>query len=99
MAEPPPWRSAPAALVRGITKSGYLVNLAGGIRGGPDSGGRSGLQRQRAARALGLLCRGSSGDGRQHSPAPFATDTRGTIYFNNTGVAVPAGMAGAAPLQ
>ena len=29
----------------------------------------------------------------------FATDTRGTIYFNNTGAAVPAGMAGATPLQ
>jgi hypothetical protein len=29
----------------------------------------------------------------------FATDTRGTIYFNNTGTPVPPGMAGASPLQ
>ena len=29
----------------------------------------------------------------------FGTDTRGTIYFNNTGAAVAAGMAGASVLQ
>jgi prepilin-type N-terminal cleavage/methylation domain-containing protein len=29
----------------------------------------------------------------------FGTDVRGTIYFNNTGTAVAAGMAGANPLQ
>ena len=29
----------------------------------------------------------------------FATDTRGTIYFNNAGAAIPAGMAGASVLQ
>ena len=29
----------------------------------------------------------------------FATDTRGTIFFNNTGATVPAGMAGANVLQ
>ena len=29
----------------------------------------------------------------------FATDSRGTIYFLNTGVLIPAGMAGASVLQ
>jgi type IV pilus assembly protein PilA len=29
----------------------------------------------------------------------FATDTRGTIYFHNTGAAIAAGMAGASVLQ
>jgi type IV pilus assembly protein PilA len=29
----------------------------------------------------------------------FGTDTRGTIYFNNSGTTVPAGMAGASVLQ
>jgi hypothetical protein len=29
----------------------------------------------------------------------FATDTRGTIYFNNTGAAIAAGMGGASVLQ
>jgi hypothetical protein len=29
----------------------------------------------------------------------FASDSRGTIYFLNTGVVIPAGMAGASPLQ
>src|SRR5262245_22448905 len=29
----------------------------------------------------------------------FATDSRGTIYFMNTGVVIPAGMAGANVLQ
>ncbi len=29
----------------------------------------------------------------------FATDTRGTIYFDNTGTAITAGMAGASVLQ
>jgi type IV pilus assembly protein PilA len=29
----------------------------------------------------------------------FATDTRSTLYFNNTGAPIPAGMAGASVLQ
>ena len=29
----------------------------------------------------------------------FATDSRGTIYFLNTGAVIPAGMAGANVLQ
>ena len=29
----------------------------------------------------------------------FATDTRGTLYFNNTGAPIPPGMAGASTLQ
>jgi hypothetical protein len=29
----------------------------------------------------------------------FATDTRSTIYFLNAGTPIPAGMAGALPLQ
>ena len=36
---------------------------------------------------------------RRAAKAAFATDTRGTIYFLNTGAAIAAGMAGASVLQ
>jgi len=80
-------------------KSGYTVTLGG------DTGAVAGLAAGAACNnnAAALISAyfanatpvtvGSSG---QRS---FATDTRGTIYFLNTGVAIAAGMAGASPLQ
>jgi prepilin-type N-terminal cleavage/methylation domain-containing protein len=90
---------SPDLNANGIAKSGYLVNLAG------DTGAVQIL-------AAGAACNTNaqpvvSAYFAEDHPAnvgstgqrAFATDTRGTIFFNNTGVPVPAGMAGASPLQ
>src|SRR5437016_234841 len=90
---------SPDLSTNGVTKSGYVVNLAG------DTGAVQIL-------AAGAACNNNAQPAMsayfaEDHPATagstgqrsFATDTRGTIYFNNTGAAVPAGMAGATPLQ
>ena len=90
---------SPDLNANGITKSGYVVNVAG------DTGAVQIL-------AAGAACNNNTQPAlsayfAEDHPATagstgqraFATDTRGTIYFNNTGAAVPAGMAGATPLQ
>jgi type IV pilus assembly protein PilA len=90
---------SPDLNVNGITKSGYVVTLA------VDTGAVQIL-------AAGAACNNNSQPAvsayfaEAHPQTPgttgqraFATDTRGTIYFNNTGTPVPPGMAGASPLQ
>jgi prepilin-type N-terminal cleavage/methylation domain-containing protein len=90
---------SPDLAVNGVTKSGYIVNLA------PDTGAV-------AVTLAAATCNASAnpamsayfaeahpvtvGSTGQRS---FATDSRGTIYFNNTGVTIAAGMAGASVLQ
>jgi type IV pilus assembly protein PilA len=83
----------------GVTKSGYLVTLAADT---------SAVTITVASKT----CNGSTKDavsayfGEAHpvtvgstGQRAFGTDTRGTIYFNNTGAALTAGMSGANPLQ
>jgi prepilin-type N-terminal cleavage/methylation domain-containing protein len=90
---------SPDLNVNGTTKSGYVVNLAG------DTGAAQIL-------AAGAACNNNSQPvvsayfAEDHPATPgttgqraFATDTRNTIYFNNTGVPITAGMSGASPLQ
>jgi hypothetical protein len=83
----------------GVLKSGYTITLA------PDTGAvavtlaantcnKSANDAVSAYYAHGEpVTVGSTG---QRS---FATDSRGTIYFLNTGAVIPAGMAGASVLQ
>src|SRR5438445_9462441 len=90
---------SPDLNANGITKSGYVVNVAGdtGAVQILAAGAACNVNGQPALRAYFAedhpATAGSTGQ------RAFATDTRGTIYFNNTGAAVPAGMAGATPLQ
>jgi type IV pilus assembly protein PilA len=90
---------SPDLSTNGVTKSGYVVNVAG------DTGAVQIL-------AAGAACNNNTQPAmsayfaEDHPATPgstgqrsFATDTRGTIYFNNTGAAIPAGMAGATVLQ
>ena len=90
---------SPDLNVNGVIKSGYAVNLA------PDTGAVAVTVAAKTCNAAGAdamssyfaeahpVTVGSTG---QRS---FATDTRGTIYFINTGATIPAGMAGASVLQ
>ena len=103
LAKPPALSSAgfisPDLATDPTTKSGFLVALA------PDTGAvtitvAGSTCNQAAADAVSAyyaeahpVTVGSTG---QRS---FGTDTRGTIYFDNTGAVVPAGMAGLTPLQ
>ena len=90
---------SPDLATNGVTKSGYLINVAG------DTGAvtvtvAANTCNAAAADAVSAyyaeahpVTVGSTG---QRS---FATDTRATIYFLNTGAVVPKGMAGASALQ
>ena len=90
---------SPDLNANGITKSGYLVNVAGDtgavqilpVGGACNANAQPTLSAYFAEDHPANV--GSTGQ------RAFATDIRGTIYFNNTGLAVPVGMAGASPLQ
>lgn len=90
---------SPDLAVSGVTKSGYIVNLA------PDTSAVS-------ITVSTATCNGASADAMSAYFAEahpvtigstgqraFGTDTRGTIYFDNTGTTVVAGMTGASVLQ
>ncbi len=90
---------SPDLAVNGVTKSGYLVTLA------QDTGAS-------VITLAAATCNGSAADAvsayfAEAHPVTvgstgqrsFGTDTRGTIYFDNTGATLAAGMAGASVLQ
>jgi prepilin-type N-terminal cleavage/methylation domain-containing protein len=90
---------SPDLNINGVQKSGYLVNLL------PDAGA---ITITVAANTCNAAANNAvSSYFAEDHPATvgstgqrsFATDTRGTIYFLNTGVAIVAGMAGAMVLQ
>ncbi len=88
---------SPDLNLNGVIKSGYTVGIAPGV----------GVV---AVLAAAATCNGTASASTYHATATpvtvgstgtraFATDNSGTIYQNFTGVAVPAGMAGATVLQ
>ena len=90
---------SPDLATNGVTKSGYLVTLAADT-GAVDITLAAATCNASTANAVSSffaeahpVAVGSTG---QRS---FGTDTRGTIYFDNTGATVVAGMAGLTPLQ
>jgi type IV pilus assembly protein PilA len=90
---------SPDLSTNGVAKSGYLVTLAadtGAVVVTPAAqtcnGAAAGAVSSYFAEAHPVTI-GSTG---QRS---FGTDTRGTIYFNNAGTTIAAGMAGASVLQ
>jgi prepilin-type N-terminal cleavage/methylation domain-containing protein len=103
LAKPPTGSTAgfisPDLSTNGVTKSGYIVNLAGDTSAATIT-------------VASKTCNGSTADAlsayfAEAHPVTigstgqrsFGTDTRGTIYFDNTGAAVAAGMGGASVLQ
>ena len=90
---------SPDLSTNGVTKSGYIVNLAKDT-GASDITNGSKTCNGSAANAVSSyfaeshpVTIGSTG---QRS---FGTDTRGTIYFDNTGATMAAGLAGGSALQ
>ena len=90
---------SPDLSTNGVSKSGYLVNVAG------DTGAVT-------VTLAASTCNAASADAvsayyAEAHPVTvgstgqrsFATDTRATIYFLNTGLVIPKGMAGASVLQ
>ncbi len=90
---------SPDLAVNGVVKSGYVVNL------GPDAG--AAIVTLAAATCNASANNAMSSYYAEAHPASvgstgqrsFATDSRGTIFFLNTGAVIPAGMAGASVLQ
>ena len=90
---------SPDLSTNGVTKSGYVVNVAG------DTGAVTVTPKAQTCNAAAAdavsayyaeahpVTVGSTG---QRS---FATDTRGTIYYKNDGSVIPKGMTGALVLQ
>jgi prepilin-type N-terminal cleavage/methylation domain-containing protein len=90
---------SPDLSTNGVIKSGYIVNLAPDVSAvtvtlaaNTCNGAAADAVSSYFAEAHPVTV-GSTG---QRS---FATDVRGTIYFDNTGAVIPAGMAGANVLQ
>jgi type IV pilus assembly protein PilA len=88
---------SPDLSVDGVTKSGFLVDVAGGT-------GASNIA------TAGQTCNGSVSVSSYFAEAhpvtvgstgqrSFATDTRGTIYYLQAGTVIPPAMTGAAVLQ
>ena len=103
LAKPPTGSTAgfisPDLATNGVTKSGYIVNLAGDTSAATIT-------------VASKTCNGSTADAlsayfAEAHPVTvgstgqrsFGTDTRGTIYFDNTGATLSAGMSGASVLQ
>jgi len=90
---------SPDLNANGVLKSGYIVTV------GPDASAVDVLTPSATCNAaaaatvssyFGSATPDTVGSTGQRS---FATDTRGTIFFNNAGTAIVAGMAGASVLQ
>ena len=90
---------SPDLAANGVTKSGYIVNVAG------DTGAVT-------VTAKAQTCNAAAGDALSAYYAEahpvtvgstgqrsFGTDTRGTIYYKNDGSVIPKGMTGALVLQ
>jgi type IV pilus assembly protein PilA len=90
---------SPDLSVNGVTKSGYVVTVAADTGAVVVTLAAATCNLAAAAAVSSYFAEdhpvtiGSTG---QRS---FGTDTRGTIYFLNTGATIPAGMAGASVLQ
>ena len=90
---------SPDLSTNGVTKSGYVVNLAADAGAAVVTLAAATCNASAASAVSSYFAEdhpvtvGSTG---QRS---FGTDTRGTIYFLNTGATIAAGMAGASVLQ
>src|SRR5947209_9987816 len=83
----------------GVLKSGYTVNL------GPDTGavvvtpGANTCNTSANAAVSAYYAHAEPQTVGSTGQRSFATDSRGTIYFDNTGAVIAAGMVGASVLQ
>ena len=80
-------------------KSGYIVNLSGDT-GAVTVTPKANTCNSAAADAVsGYYAETHPATVGSTGQRSFATDTRATLYFVNSGAVIPKGMAGATPLQ
>src|SRR5438552_8074156 len=90
---------SPDLASNGVVKSGYVVNVAsdtGAVTVTPKASTCNSAAADAVSAYYAEAHPATVGSTGQRS---FATDTRATIYFLNTGAVIPKGMAGAAVLQ
>jgi prepilin-type N-terminal cleavage/methylation domain-containing protein len=103
LAKPPTGSSAgfisPDLASNGVTKSGYIVNLTADTSAATITAAANTCNGSTAAAVSAYFAEAHPVTPGSTGQRAFGTDTRGTIYFNNSGTAVAAGMTGANVLQ
>ena len=90
---------SPDLATNGVIKSGYAVNLAGDTGAVTVTVAASTCNASTADAVSAYFAEAHPVTVGSTGQRSFGTDTRGTIYFDNTGATMTAGMAGASVLQ
>ena len=90
---------SPDLATNGVIKSGYAVNLAGDTGAVTVTVAASTCNASTADAVSSYFAEAHPVTVGSTGQRSFGTDTRGTIYFDNTGATMTAGMAGASVLQ
>jgi prepilin-type N-terminal cleavage/methylation domain-containing protein len=103
LAKPPTGSTAgfisPDLSTNGVTKSGYLVTLAKDTSAATITAASKTCNGSTNAAVSAYFAEAHPVTVGSTGQRSFGTDTRGTIYFNNTGATIAAGMSGASVLQ
>jgi prepilin-type N-terminal cleavage/methylation domain-containing protein len=103
LAKPPTGSTAgfisPDLASNGVTKSGYVVNLTGDTSAATITPASKTCNSSTAAAVSAYFAEAHPVTVGSTGQRSFGTDTRGTIYFDNAGTTLAAGMAGASVLQ
>ena len=83
----------------GVIKSGYVVTLTAGPEAEIVTTASKTCNGAEAPAVSSYFAEAHPVEVGKTGQRSFATDTRGTIYFNNTGERIRPGMAGASVLQ
>jgi prepilin-type N-terminal cleavage/methylation domain-containing protein len=90
---------SPDLSTNGVTKSGYVVNLAGDTGASTITAAASTCNASTNPAVSAYFAEAHPVTVGSTGQRSFGTDTRGTIYFRNDGTTVAAGMSGATVLQ
>ncbi len=90
---------SPDLSTNGVTKSGYTVTLAADVSAVVVTPASQACNAPANAAVSAYFASATPVTVGSTGQRSFATDVRGTIYFNNAGIVIPAGMAGASVLQ
>jgi len=90
---------SPDLYINGVTKSGYIVNLAADVSAVVVTLAAATCNVAAADAVSAYFAEAHAVTVGSTGQRSFATAVRGTIYFNNTGATIVAGMAGASVLQ
>jgi len=103
LAKPPVGSNAgfisPDLASNGVSKSGYIVNLTSDTSAATITAAAYTCNASSAAAVSAYFAEAHPVTAGSTGQRAFATDTRGTIYFDSTGASIAAGMSGASALQ